>query len=304
MKILVTGAGGFVGSHLLDILEENNVQVVAVDMTVNSNLTERKNVKTICCNLDEVDKLPELIEERYFDCCIHLAWQGANGPARADSDIQIKNIQRTLNLCKILPQLNVKRFVGIGTLAEKDTLNYIPNDGATPNAVACYGVAKMSAQYMSKITCTSLGIEHIWCQLSNLYGVGDNTSNFINFASKLMLEGKRASFTSGEQMYDFVYISDIAKGIFLASTKGKSNTSYYIGSGNQRKLKCFIEDIRNAIDPTIQLYFGEIPFNGVCLPDNEFDCTKLEKDTGYKSSVSFEDGIRRTVNWLKESVVK
>lgn len=304
MRILVTGAGGFVGSHLLDVMEENNVQVVAVDMTINSNLTDRKNVKTICCNLDEVDKLPELIEERDFDCCIHLAWQGANGSIRGDSDIQIKNIQRTLNLCKILPQLNVKRFVGIGTLAEKDTLNYIPKDGATPNAVACYGVAKMSAQYMSKITCTSLGIEHIWCQLSNLYGVGDSTSNFINFASKLMLEGKRASFTPGEQMYDFVYISDIAKGIFLASTKGKTNTCYYIGSGNQRKLKYFIKDIRNAIDPSIQLYFGEVPFNGVCLPDNEFDCTKLEKDTGYKSSVSFEDGIRRTVNWLKESAVK
>lgn len=302
MKILVTGACGFVGSHLIDLLLKNNVSVIAVDMVVKPGLAERENVKAIQCNLDNVDDLPELIVDRDIDCCIHLAWQGANGPARADYEVQLNNIRRTLRLCEILPKLNIKRFVGIGTLAEKDTSNYIPNDGATPNAVAQYGVAKMSAQFMSKIICTQLRIDHIWCQLSNLYGVGDSTNNFINFASKLMLSGKRASFTLGEQMYDFVYITDIALGIFLAATKGKTNTAYYVGSGNQRKLKYFIADIRDAIDTNIELHLGEVPFNGVCLPDEEFDCTKLQNDTGYKAEVPFGLGIRNTVDWLRENM--
>ena len=292
MKILVTGAGGFVGGHLIDVLLNNNVSVVAVDMFIRAELAERENVKAIQCNLDDVDNLPEMIDDRDIDCCIHLAWQGANGPARGDYDIQLNNIRRTLKLCETLPKLNIHRFVGIGTLAEKDTSNYIPTDGATPNAVAQYGVAKMSAQFMSKIVCTQLKIEHIWCQLSNLYGVGDSTNNFI----------KRAAFTPGEQMYDFVYITDIARGIFLAAVKGKSNTAYYIGSGNQRKLKYFISDIRDAIDPTIELHLGEVPFNGVCLPDEEFDCTKLQNDTGYKAEVPFSLGIRNTIGWLRENM--
>lgn len=302
MKILVTGANGFVGNYLLEVLQVNGVSIIAVDVNINENLLKYNNIKAVQCDLDESWKLPKLISDRDIDCCIHLAWQGANGPSRGDFDIQISNIQRTIRLCEILPKMNIGRFVGIGTLAEKDVGNYIPRDGATPNLVSCYGVAKMTAQYMSKIICTSLKIDHIWCQLSNLYGIGDKSNNFVNFASKLMLNGKRPSFTAGEQMYDFVYITDMVKAIYLAAIKGKPNTCYYIGSGNQRKLKFFIQDIRDAIDPNIKLYLGEVPFNGVCLPDDEFDCSKLQADTGYKAEVTFKDGISKTVQWLRNNM--
>ena len=299
MKIMVTGANGFVGTHLLNVLREHKVSVIALDKVISNRLEHCGEIKTVQCDLDEIGRLPSIIDDRDIDCCIHLAWQGANGGARSDTEMQLCNVSRTINLCKVLPKLCVKRFVGIGTLAEKDAGHYIPMDGATPNGTACYGVAKMTAQYMSKIISTQLGIEHVWCQLSNLYGVGDTTNNFINFACKLMLIGQRASFTAGEQMYDFVYISDIAKGIYLAAKNGRSNTTYYIGSGNQRPLKWFIGKIRDSIDPSIQLHLGEVPFNGVCLPDEEFDCSKLIRDTGYQADVSFENGIQKTVAWLR-----
>lgn len=304
MKIMVTGASGFVGKHLIDILLNNNVDIIAVDMRIADELKNCEHINAIECNLDEVEKLVDLVPDRDIDCCIHLAWQGANGTARGDYDIQLSNISRTLKLCNVLSEMSIKRFVGIGTLAEKDTLNYIPTDGATPNQVSCYGVAKMTAQFMSKIACTQLKIEHVWCQLSNLYGIGDKTGNFINFATKVMLTGQRPAFTAGEQMYDFVYITDIARAIFFAATKGNTNTCYYLGSGHQRKLKYFVHDIRDAIDPNIELFLGEIPFNGVCLPDEEFDCTKLQKDTGYAAEVPFEVGIRKTIDWLKSEMEK
>ena len=283
----------------MQVLRENNVSVVAVDRIFRNGFVEDDSVKAVQCDLDEVEKLPALIADRDIDCCIHLAWQGANGEARGNTGIQLNNVIRTIRLCEVLPQLNIRRFVGIGTLAEKDANHYIPMDGATPNKVACYGVAKMTAQYMSKIVCTQRKIEHVWCQLSNLYGVGDMTMNFVNFASKLMLRGARASFTAGEQMYDFVYVTDVVNGIFKAAEKGRTNTTYYIGSGHQRKLKEFIIQIRNAVDPDIPLYLGEVPFNGVCLPDEEFDCSKLMNDTRYCAKIPFEDGIRETIAWLK-----
>lgn len=299
MKILVTGANGFVGRHLLQLLIKNDCKVIAVDRTVGQELLDVPDVKVIQCNLDESERLSSLIDDRDIDCCIHLAWQGANGDLRGDAGMQWENVRRTIMLCDVLAQMRVRRFVGIGTLAEKDVSYYLPVDGATPNPTACYGAAKLSARYMSKIVCTQLKIEHVWCQLSNLYGAGDPSENFINYASKLMLSGKRASFTAGEQMYDFVYITDIVGGIFKAAEHGKSNTTYYIGSGHQRKLKEYILEIRDAIDPGIPLYLGEVPFNGISLPAEEFDCSKLMNDTGYSAAVPFETGIRRTVDWLK-----
>ena len=295
MKALVTGACGFVGRHLVKVLAENNVDVVALDRNADESLPARM----VQCELDNINRLPRLVQDRDIDCCIHLAWEGATGNLRGDTDIQLKNVKRTMDLCSVLPEMGINRFIGIGTLAEKDVNHYIPTDGATPNKVSCYGVAKLTAHYLSKVVCTQNGIDHIWCQLSNIYGVGDSSNNFVNFASKLMLTGGRLSFTAGEQMYDFVYITDIANAIYLAAKSAKKNTSYYVGSGHQQKLKYFIAQIRDAIDPSLQLHLGEVPFNGVALPDEEFECTKLFEDTGYRAKVSFEAGILKTVAWLK-----
>lgn len=307
MKALITGANGFVGKYLLHVLCDHQVETIAVVRNRSSNtegLENFRNTRIIYCEMDEIEKLPEIVADRDIDYCIHLAWEGANGHPRSNPEMQLKNISRTLSLCRALSKMRIRRFVGIGTLAEKDVNNYIPLDGATPNLVSCYGIAKLTAQYMSKAICTELGIEHIWCQLSNLYGIGDKSSNFINYACKLMLTGGRPSFTAGEQMYDFVYITDIAKGIYKAAADGKVNTAYYIGSGHQKKLKEFIFQIRDAVDPDIQLHLGEIPFNGTCLPDEEFDCSKLMNDTGYCAEIPFEKGIKRTVSWLESQIGK
>ena len=307
MKMLVTGANGFVGSHLLYLLSQKNVEVIAVVRDQHSDvdfIASLPNVRLVYCDMDEIDRLPELVADREVDCCIHLAWAGTTGSSRGDYELQIRNVQNTMRLCEVLPVMQIRRFVGIGTLAEKDVGYYVPMDGASPNLVSNYGIAKLAAHYMTKALCTHLKIEHIWCQLSNSYGVGNETGNFVNFAAKLMLTGGRPAFTAGNQMYDFVNIVDVAKGIYLAALKGKTNRAYFIGSGSQRPLKEYIMAIRDAVDPGMELYLGEVPFNGVCLPDHEFDCSKLTRDTGYQADVSFETGIQETVRWLKESVKK
>lgn len=301
-KVLVTGPNGFIGSALLKVLSEEGVEVIAVVKDINENITAIEslpNIKIVYCELSEIDKLSKIVTDRDIDTCIHLAWGGSFGDARTAYDLQLKNVKYTLNLVDVLPKMNIKRFVGAGTLAERDVLNYHPTDGATPNAVSIYGIAKITANYMTKAECSKLGIEHVWCLLSNTYGVGNTTNNFVNMASRLMLENKRAAFTSGEQTYDFVYVTDTVRGIYHASAFGKANTSYYIGSNQARPLKEYIKIIRDTINPDIKLYLGEIPFNGIPLSKECYDTTKLVNDTGYKPTVAFEDGILNTINWLK-----
>ena len=282
-KVLVTGANGFIGSALLKVLSEEGVEVIAVVKDTNENISiieSLPNIKIVYCELSEVYKLSEIVTDRDIDVCIHLAWAGSFGDARTAYDLQLQNVKYALNLVDVLPKMNIKRFVGAGTLAERDVLNYHPTDGATPNAVSIYGIAKITANYMTKVECSKLGIEHVWCLLSNTYGVGNTTNNFVNMASRLMLENRRAAFTSGEQTYDFVYVTDTVKGIYHASAFGKANTSYYIGSDQARPLKEYIRIIRDTINPDIELYLGEIPFNGTSLSKESYDTTKLINDTG------------------------
>ena len=72
-----------------------------------------------------------------------------------------------------------------------------------------------------------------------------------------------------------------------------------MGSGNVLKLKEYIKIIRDTIDPDIELHLGAVPFNGIPLSADAYDSSKLTRDTGFKASVPFEEGIKLTVEWLK-----
>lgn len=299
---IVTGANGFIGSALLRELTDHGIHVIAVVRNVQSDISSIRDmpgVEIVYCEMDDLlEQLPEKVAKN-ADVFYHLAWAGSTGAARGNYDLQLKNVHWTLDAVNVAYKLGCKRFLGAGTLAELDVNAYSPRNGSTPNAVSCYGAAKIAAHYMSKAECSRLGMEHLWAYLSNTYGIGNYTSNFINFASKVMITGQEPNFTAGEQPYDFVYVTDIAQGLYCIGNRGKAYHAYYIGSTKPAKLKEFICALRDEIDPSIQLNLGAIPFNGVAQPASVFDCTALVEDTGYAPRVSFGEGIRKTVEWLR-----
>ena len=303
-KAIVTGANGFVGTALLNELSERGVEIYAVVMNEQENISAIQDIPGVHILYSDMAHLAELAGKlpKGVDAFFHLAWAGSSGSARADTALQLQNVQWTVDAVRLAAAVECNRFVGAGTLAELDVLAYSPLPGSTPNTVANYGVAKFAAHCMSKAECNKLGVAHLWPYLSNTYGIGNYTSNFINFASKTMLTHQPANFTPGVQPYDFVYISDIVHGLYCIGNKGKENETYYIGSNAPRQLKEFVIELRDMIDPEIELNLGAVPFNGVAHDMSVFDCTKLIRDTGYQPKVSFSDGIKKTVKWIDEQL--
>lgn len=301
---IITGANGFVGTALVKELSIRGMSITAVVRNEQSDVAEIQGlpgVQIVSCSMEELEKLPDQVQKG-ADVFYHLAWSGSTGPARGDYELQLTNAKWVLDAVDVAAKLGCRKFVGAGTLAELDVNAYIPMDGSTPNPVSCYGVAKITAHYMSKVKCNHLGIDHCWAYLSNTYGIGNYTSNFVNFAAKLMIEGRPADFTLGKQPYDFVHISDTVQGLCCIGAAGKKNHAYYIGSGVVTQLKEYIKQIRDAVDPSIQLNLGAIPFNGTAQPESVFDCSKLMEDTGYAPHVSFQDGIAETVTWIRKQI--
>ena len=302
-NVIVTGANSFIGCALLEELSKYHIPVWAVVRNHDSNINNIKTipgVKIVYCQMENIGNIVNLINDHTVDTCFHLAWEGSSGNKRADYSLQLRNVQYALDTIHAMKELGVKRFIGIGTLAEKDVMNFITEDGAQPSDVSTYGIAKIATHYMTKTQCTKAGIAYIWCCLSNTYGIGNTTNNFVNMACKKMLNGERAAFTAGEQPYDFIYITDVARALVAIGERGKANTDYFIGSSQPKRLKDYIVTIRDSIDPEIPLFLGDVPFLGIPLDWNALSSQKLIDDTGIQMQVPFEIGIKETINWLKK----
>ena len=300
-KAIVTGANGFVGEAVCRELSDKGVKVIAVVRSIDDDTTRISNIpniKIIYCDLSEFGKLPDLIEDRDIDILYHFAWIGIAGPLRGDYDIQIKNVRYTADTVKACAKIGCKRFVFAASIMEYE-IDAIMSTETTPGINTLYCTAKLAADYMSRTIAGNLKIEYIRALISNIYGPGEVSPRLVNTSIRKMLRGEHCSFSKGDQLYDFIYISDAAKALVAIGEQGYANKTYYIGSHNPRPLKEFLIEMKDCVDPKIDIGLGELPFNGVSLTYNEFDLYSVSKDTGFSPEVSFSEGIKNTIHWLK-----
>ena len=286
MKILVTGATSFIASALIDFLRGKH-DVIA--------LSSSNGEDYIYCKMEDYGSLPDIIDSRDIDVCIHFAWSGIKNQ-KNNYDIQHSNVVGTISLINALSVMNVKRFIGIGTIAEKEVINYHPYNHSVPRLNSMYGVCKLHAHFLSKMYCNELGIQYTWCTLANVYGPGDTTENFIKKAMSIINSDSRASFTEGKQLYDFIYIDDLIDALSLVIDFNKSESELYIGSGDPRPLFEYIEVIRDAINPSKSLYLGDIPYNNAFLKHQDY-CIDDIVNLGFSPQTTFEEGLNKSLSW-------
>jgi UDP-glucose 4-epimerase len=301
-KAIVTGATGFAGGWLVKELVSQGVKVIAVVRSEKSDVTllkQHDNVRIVVCPLAEIINLPSMISDDDIDVFYHFAWAGTSGTERADIKLQLSNVQAVCDAVKSASEIGCAKFVNAGSIMEYEAMQYIPLDGITPGAGNIYSTAKLAADFMAKTLAASLKLPYVTAVISNIYGPGERSARFINTTIRNFLNKERTAFTQGEQLYDFIYASDAARAFYLVGESGKPYTSCYIGNPIPYPLKDFIIRMRNVIDEGIELTFGEITFQGAMLKYTEFDTTKLHKELGFEPEITFEQGIEKTVQWIK-----
>lgn len=302
-KAIVTGANGFVGSALVRELLSRDVEVVAVDREgCCGNLPQQ--AVFVPCELAAIRTLAQNPLAAGADVFYHFAWAGSAGPARADTALQLQNAQWTVDSLRAAKEIGCAKFVCAGSIMEHETIAAAFAQGNRPGMGYIYGSGKLVAHTMCKSAAAELGIDLVWAKITNAYGAGELSPRFVNTTIRKILHGEPLQFTAGTQHYDFVYITDVARAFYLIGENGKPFCDYLIGSSHARPLREFVLEMKDSLAPEREFIFGDVPFTGIDLPLSDFDCTQTEADTGFRAEISFFDGVRMTMDWIRETEAK
>lgn len=305
-RVIITGPTGSIGTALIDYLIQNNVEVLAIvrrDSRRKANIIKHPLVKCIELNLDELKSISEFADGKSYDTFFHFGWDGTFGNSRNNMQGQLLNIQYTLDAVEAASQMGCKKFIGAGSQAEYGRVEGDLSASTPVFPENGYGIAKLCAGQMSRILCEQKGIEHIWTRILSIYGPNDGLATMVMSTISKLLKGQKASLTQGEQKWDYLYSKDAGKAMYLLGEKGQSGKVYCIGSGQVKKLKDYIEVIRENIDSNAELGYGEIPYSEKQVMYLCADISELEQDTGFVPDYSFEEGIKETIDWYKKNVL-
>lgn len=298
-NVLVSGGCGFIGSAVVEQLLKNNKNVIILRKSDKplSRIRENKidGARRISIDLANSEEL--LSSGIQIDTCYHFAWDGISGEALSDIDRQYRNIRYCYNLQKTVARMGCKRFIGAGSIGQLE----LKHEKCLAGRERYYKCAKDACEDFCRTNADELGIDFIWPLITNSYGVGEESNRFVNYMIKELLRENDLPVSEGKQFYDFVYIDDVAKAFYLIGEYGHTGKRYIVGSGEAKRHREWIEPVPGYLQSEGRLQFGKYASADIFLEKKDFDILELVQDTGYQPKVSFEEGIKKTAEYMIEN---
>lgn len=299
-RVIVTGANGFLGSTLIKKLVEDNIEVLAIDVSFSqSNLPNSELVTKIETFITDSDSLVAKIPSAQYDAFYHFAWAGVNGAIKSNPIAQIKNVEMAAICMTVCKQIGCKKFLCAGTIAEQ-SVNSLPFLEKTSGGMM-YGVAKHCTHLMLENYSKNIGQPFVWMQLSNIYGPGNLTGNLVSYTLGELFAGNKPCFGPANQPYDFVCVDDTIEAIKRLGENNNKKNVYYIGSGEPRLLKNYLMTIGEALGCPERIGIGNRPDDGIRYSMEMFDADDTKSEIGEYITKSFEEGIEETISWMKNN---
>jgi GDP-L-fucose synthase len=303
-RVAVTGGAGFLGSFLVEKLKTLGAKDIYVPL------------------IEEYDLVrPEDIERMYDvskpDIVIHLAaLAGGIGANRArPAEFFYINLMMGVQLMHEAWQRGIEKFVALGTICAYPKYTPLPFqeenlwDGYPEETNAPYGLAKKMLLVQAQAYREQYGFNAIYLLPVNLYGPRDNfdleTSHVIPALIRKCLEAKKRGdrqvvlWGDGSPTREFLYVEDAAEGILMASERYDGSEPVNLGSGSEISIKDLAEMIARLTGFEGELVWDTSKPNG--QPRRALDTTRAESYFGFKARMSFEEGLRRTIDWYVEN---
>ena len=311
MKVLVTGADGFIGSHLCQFLLKENHEIIAISRNF-------KQLPNLISNSDKIDfnqvdvtdfsSLSKIIIKHKPNIIIHLAGETSHKQSFENPiyDVDV-NTKSTLCILETIKQSKLKtRFILGSTFIVVGKPETLPvNEDTACNPSTIYGINRLSSEYFCKVYHNMYDLDAISFRITNAFGPREQyltpTKNAFNYLIYQAYKGKDITiYDEGKFFRDIIFVNDVISGINTIIKNGVSGNLYWISSSK----KTWFYEIGKLLEEltTGKVKYVESPSynNKVDVGNFVVDNSKLQS-IGWKIEISVKDGIKETLDYFKSN---
>lgn len=299
-SFIITGATSMIGISLCQYLSSfDSHKVYAVCREGSDGLKhipEKDNIKIIHSDLEHISDIANVID--HADVFINLAWTNTDQKGRNDAILQGINVDYAKEAMHVAALKGCQLFVEAGSQAEYGFIQDLITEETPCNPEVEYGKAKLRVFQEGSILCNSMGLKYLHLRIFSTFGENDRPWTLIMSAIDKMLKNEDLQLSSCTQNWNYLYVNDCARQIFLLCEYliNKPNFKsgvYHIASKDTRPLKNFLEEMKFVLNSYSILNYGSvIPAKKVSLNPS---IAKTEKAIAFISEVTFAEAIKRIV---------
>lgn len=301
-RVLVTGGAGFIGSHVVDRLIAEDLEVIVLDNLQGGKLNNiqqhkgKENFRFVLGDVRDLNLVGDLVRD--VDAVFHYAAlisivRSMEDPALVN-DV---NVNGTLNLLKASLDSGVKRFIFASSAAVYgDTENLPIKEKSDLNPLSPYGVSKLAAESYAEVFYKAFGLRTVCLRFFNVYGTrqvnGPYSGVITQFMDRLSKDLPLVIEGDGEQTRDFVHVRDVVEANMLAlKNAGSVGDATNIASGKATTINQLAESLLEITHRTRLKIVHAKPRAGD-IRHSVADISRAERELNYRPSMSFEDGLK------------
>lgn len=311
-KVLITGATGFIGSHLTRRLIQEGF-TVGIIKRENSDVWRIKGlinkIVPYDADLRDIDKVFKVVSHFRPDVIFHLAtYYAVEHKPREISSMVDTNVLGTVNLLEVSKESMVKLFVNTSScFVYKESKNKL-GENADLSPLNLYALTKIQTEQTCTFYAEKYDLRTITFRLFPPYGPADHQRRLIPYAIKSLLDGEKLKLTAGRQRWDFVYIGDIVDAylkLLSVPSLPQKHEIFNIGTGNAVSVREVVSRIKEIIGAELEPDWGTIPHRKNEVSFIYADISKAKTFLGWRPKIQIlGEGLELTVEWYKNFLKK